>query len=82
MHSTLRIGQYHRERTHQTKRTDFRCQSRGGTDLTTGRPEVDDFDFVGVLSSHIDEYGQEDDLGRAIRTILGAMVVGGFGGGA
>lgn len=84
-HSTLHIGQYHRGRTHQTKRTDFRCQSRGGTDLTTGRPEVDDFDFVGVLNrtnSHIDEHGQEDDIARTIHTSLGAMVVGGFGGGA
>lgn len=85
IHSALRIGHHHRGRTHQTKGTDFRCQSRGGTDLTTGRPEVDDFNFVGVLNStnsHIDEYGQDDDIARAILTSLGAMVVGGFGGGA
>ncbi len=36
-------------RTHETKRTNFRCEGRRRADLTTGRSEVDDFDFVGVL---------------------------------
>ena len=35
--------------THQTQRTDFGGKHGGGTDLTTGRPQVDDLDFVGVL---------------------------------
>jgi hypothetical protein len=35
--------------THETERTNFRCKCRRSADLTTGRSEVDDFDFVGVL---------------------------------
>ena len=39
----------HGKATHQTKRTDFRGEGRGRTDLTASCPEVDDFDFGGVL---------------------------------
>ncbi len=35
--------------THETERTDFGCERGRSTDLTTGRAEVDDFYFGGVL---------------------------------
>ena len=37
--------------THETERTDFWGKSSIGTRLTTGGPQVDDFDFVRVLES-------------------------------
>ena len=36
--------------TYQTQRTDFGRKRRGGTDLTTGCPQVDDLDLIGVLA--------------------------------
>ena len=35
--------------TYETQRTDLGSKSRGSTDFTTGCPQVDDLDFVGVL---------------------------------
>ena len=34
---------------YQAKRTDLWCKSRGSTDFTSRRSEVDDLDFIGVL---------------------------------
>lgn len=66
--------------THQTQRTDFWRKSRGGTDFTSGRSQVDDLDFVGVLrSSRVSVYISHITF-AILLTILGAMADGRSGG--
>ena len=60
--------------TYETQRTDFGGKGRGGTDLTTGRPQVDDLDFIRVLWSVSD--GQHRGGVHSGRTNLGAMATG------
>jgi hypothetical protein len=50
--------------THKTERTDLGCKRGRSTNLTTGRPEVDDLDFVGVLQLQeitSTQEGEEDE---------------------
>ena len=67
--------------TYETQRTDFGGKGRGGTDLTTGRPQVDDLDFIRVLQFVRER--QTCSISRArrrrrdqVRTSLGAMATG------
>ena len=41
--------------THQTQRTDLWCKCGGGTDFTSSSTEVDDFDFIRILSEVDDD---------------------------
>ena len=56
---------------HQTKRTDFGGKGRRSTDFTARGPQVDDFDFGGVLCE--DGLVERRTRGLDVLTNFGAM---------
>ena len=59
--------------THETERTDLWSKSSIGTRFTTGGPQVDDFDFAGILEEWEDQ-PNVSSIANQMLTNFGAIV--------